>query len=245
MINGFDLLVRGLDEAQLALDISTKEVAGVEQFGCKATMCSRIPGAKRVVEMEPDGSFVGVLTDSPQITKRTNWQPGGVEETGRSLDVAILGSGFFAARRPDGMVVALRAGRFVVTPQGGLCDLATGWPIVAADGEAIPLATDQVTIDEDGTITGADGEELGRLGVFLTDLRELEKNEDGCWSPRQMKSMPREDVHLRSGCLEASNVKKDQAAIHFANENAALQLFIGLGRAWLADAKLLQKLVAL
>lgn len=69
---------------------------------------------------------------------RLDLTPGGVRPTGRPLDVAVQGAGFFALRTAAGQTVYTRAGRFFVDGAGGVVDGA-GRALLDAQGRAIRL----------------------------------------------------------------------------------------------------------
>lgn len=95
----------------------------------------------------------------------TDFSPGGLQRTGAPLDVAIEGDGFFVLSGPDGPLYT-RNGTFHRDEQGEL--VSADGLAVEGDGGAISVpedvSTDQIVINEDGTVR-AGGAELGRIQV--------------------------------------------------------------------------------
>src|SRR3954469_23378162 len=95
---------------------------------------------------------------------RLNTQ-GALEQTGRSLDVAIDGDGLFPVQLPTGNTAYTRDGSFQISDQGVLVT-SDGYQI--GDGIKIPAEVTDVTISATGVVSGSKGqggetEELGRI----------------------------------------------------------------------------------
>src|ERR1700759_1385521 len=89
---------------------------------------------------------------------------GALEQTGRSLDVAIQGEGYFPVQMPSGTTAYTRDGSFQISDQGVLVT-SDGYQI--GSGIKIPNDVTDVTISATGVVsgskgTGTDSEELGR-----------------------------------------------------------------------------------
>ncbi|MGH9600429.1 MAG: flagellar hook-basal body complex protein, partial [Terracidiphilus sp.] len=127
-------------------------------------------GGSWQVGTSPD-SAENVQAVFPTATTAVSYQPGQTERTGRDLDVAIQGNGFFQVRQADGTVAYTRNGQFnaradhmLVTQSGAEVLSTSGGPItLLPSGESI-------TIDSDGTIVQGQTT-LGRLSVksFASD----------------------------------------------------------------------------
>jgi flagellar basal-body rod protein FlgF len=134
---------------------------------------------------------------------------GPIERTGRDLDVAIEGEGFFVVQIGEGQEPCYtRAGNFAVGPDGELLT-ADGRPVLDAGGGPIRLgpARGRIEIAEDGTIRAGDAI-AGKLGVVrFEDPTKLERYGYGLFrAPQGMDSQPVETPRLRQGALEGSNV---------------------------------------
>ena len=89
----------------------------------------------------------------------SNFTQGSLTETGRWLDAAIDGEGFFSVRRPDGTVGYTRNGSFKLGMNGTsvmLCN-SDGYPVLDTQGQAISFPatydTSKLIFDQFGNLT--------------------------------------------------------------------------------------------
>ena len=134
----------------------------------------------------------------------TDYTEGGVRETGASMDVGLIGSGFFEIQTDNGMVYT-RNGSFNLDDAGYL--VLPGFGRVQGTNGPIRLTTDEITIDETGNITGTEnGQYFGRIRVvdFQDYDTELEKTTGDMFvatgAPRDV------NTPMRQKFLEDSNV---------------------------------------
>ncbi len=138
----------------------------------------------------------------------TDFSTGPLRETGRDLDVAIAGDGFFQVQGPGGATGYTRAGALALNAEGELTTpdgrrlLDQGGQPIAVDAEGGPLR-----ITPDGRIF-AGNDEQGRLGVVrFTEPGLLIKHGEGLLlAPAGVEPEPVEAPTLRPGALEGSNV---------------------------------------
>jgi flagellar basal body rod protein FlgG len=134
---------------------------------------------------------------------------GDLEATGNPLDIAIMGSGFFAVQ--DGTETRLtRDGRFMIDRAGNLV-MANGSGNRVLDDRGRPIQIDaalapQLVITDDGQIS-ANGAPLARLGLFdVPNPAQLAKRGGTLLSyPESAEYKPATGV-LQSGFVERSNV---------------------------------------
>ena len=145
---------------------------------------------------------------------------GVMQDTGRSLDVAVNGAGFIAVQAPDGSEAYTRAGDLRVDANGEVTT-ASGLPVLSESGPiAIPPAT-QVTIGSDGTVsivplglTPAAQSQVDRIKLVNPPTQDLVKGADGLLHLRNGgKAKSDESVTLSSGELESSNVNAAQSLV--------------------------------
>ncbi|QDP73442.1 flagellar hook-basal body complex protein [Legionella israelensis] len=150
----------------------------------------------------------------------TDHSPGPVYHTGRSLDVAIKGRGFFAVQNKSGQEGYTRAGNFDITAQG-LLVTQTGDLVLSNDGVInIPPAA-EVMIDDKGVVsTRIQGEpkttiaEVGRLKLVNPPIESIKKGEDGLYYPIENGNVSNaQDVMLAPESLEGSNVDAVKALV--------------------------------
>src|SRR5690606_33060913 len=115
----------------------------------------------------------------------TNFTDGELIATGRDLDVAVQGGGWFAVQGADGKEAYTRAGDFHLTENGML--VTAGNKPVLGDGGPISIPPAQrIEIGNDGTISivPLDGDPnalavIERLKLVKPDSKDLIKGADG------------------------------------------------------------------
>jgi len=135
----------------------------------------------------------------------TDFAQGNVQGTGRGLDAAINGPGFFVVETPAGLRFT-RSGAFNVTANGTLVG-PTGQPVLGQGG--------QITITSGKVSIGAAGEVLDN-GRLVDTLRvvdfpkpyRLAKEGDGIYAPLDptVEPVDAQGYEITGGALEASNV---------------------------------------
>ncbi|HEY4300370.1 MAG TPA: flagellar hook-basal body protein [Candidatus Didemnitutus sp.] len=144
-----------------------------------------------------------------KTTSGINFITGETEPTGRDLDVAIQGQGFFEVKQPDGTHAVTRSGDFHVRPDRTLVT-AGNCEVLTENGSPITLTPDggNVTINQDGTV--AQGSTLlGKLAVQkFSNPSALMPSAGGLFIPGAGAGMtPVDKPELMQGYLEQSNVQ--------------------------------------
>lgn len=182
------------------LDVVANNVANANSAGFKADMAfyqsNKIAGASGAqVEMK-------VVSDLSQ---------GPISDTGRPLDAAIDGEGFFVIQTPLGKRYT-RAGNFRIDEQGQLVN-PNGYPVQGDGGAIIFNETDlSPEIREDGSIrvlVGKNKEERGTLSVVkFQDKAGLKKLGNSLFTSAEIPKTadPEEDFRIVQGSIEGSNV---------------------------------------
>lgn len=137
-------------------------------------------------------------------TKRDATQ-GSFISTGRQLDVAISGRGYFMVNTPRGTRYT-RAGNLAVSPEGVLVT-KEGYPLIGPGGGQVEFAPEDndVTVREDGLVT-VGLEERGQIGVFIFENEQLMYREGQSLYRTDQSPTPYETAKVYQGVLEASNV---------------------------------------
>lgn len=130
---------------------------------------------------------------------------GSMNTTGRNLDVAINGDGFFMVNTPYGQMFT-RNGSFLIN-RDGILVTQDGYPVAGPSGGQVEF-TDRdinISIKEDG-IVNSDGEERGQIGVFeFANISKLERMGKGLFKSYEVPA-PAENYQILQGVLENSNV---------------------------------------
>jgi flagellar basal-body rod protein FlgF len=169
----------------------------------------------RAVQVQSQAGDKGLPTRAFAIdaSTHTDFSSGGMSGTGRPLDMAVQGAGWFALQMPDGSEAYTRNGAFELNVNGVL-QTRKGIP-VQGDGGPISVPPEvKLTVGEDGTISalpesGAQNTPsvIGRLKLVNPPTAELVRGDDGLFRLRGGDAAPAdEQVKLAAGTLESSNV---------------------------------------
>ena len=148
----------------------------------------------------------------PQLQSRTvvDFSQGNVSQTGRTLDLALCGKGFFVIETPNGPLYT-RNGSFRLNENSQIVDL--GGRLVAGQSGpiTIPQSVDisRVSIGDDGNVS-ADGVPLGQLQLVDFQDRESELMPAGlnCFkAPEDADPQTAENLLVKQGFRESSNVQ--------------------------------------
>lgn len=161
-------------------------------------------------------------------TVGTDFRPGPIQQTGRTLDVAIMGRGFLAVQLPDGTEAYTRAGGLSVGA-GGMLETAQGYPVLG-DGGPIAIPPDvNLSIAKDGTIsaTPTSGRHsvnvLGRLKLVNPAEAELVRSDDGLFRLQGGTAAADPSVVIASGAIEGSNVNAVEQMIAMISHARAFE----------------------
>lgn len=110
----------------------------VRQAGGQATQDTKLPSGLNL------GTGVRV-----SATEKLHTQ-GNIVQTGNSLDMAIMGRGFFQVLSADGSIAYTRDGSFQIDDQG---QLVTSSGQLLEPGITLPANAQSITIGSDGTVT--------------------------------------------------------------------------------------------
>ncbi len=167
-------------------------------------------------------SFAAVLRGAQQITADsrginltrirkigTDFSQGGMQDTGRPLDVAIDGDGFFKVRRGN-EVFFTRTGHLMID-ENGMVKTEDGLNVIDAGEEPLQLQTtagQNVSIGENGDIAINGEPGGGRIQVFsVNDQDKLIKTGGSLYKLDEGgTSQPAETYRVVQGSLETSNV---------------------------------------
>jgi flagellar basal-body rod protein FlgF len=149
----------------------------------------------------------------------TDFSQGPIQQTGRDLDVAIQGVGWFAVQTPSGEEAYTRSGNLQIDASGNL--VTHNGMTVLGDGGPIALPPNaNVLIARDGTVSavpqGQSGVQvLGKLKLVNPPAAELKRSDDGLFRMRSGSAADADTaVAVTSGALEGSNVNVVEAMVN-------------------------------
>lgn len=214
------IAMSGAKQNMHALSVTANNLANAKTTGFKADLA-------QARSMQAFGE--GMPTRVFSMTERSgqNFDSGSLLTTGRDLDVAITGDGWFAVQAADGTEAYTRSGHLRLT-EGGALETNEG-ELVIGDGGPIflPLPVQNIEIGSDGTIMvqpeGApitEQEEVARIKLVNPDVRLMEKGNDGLFRRKNgVDALADINVKMQNGTLESSNV----SAISEMTDMIALQ----------------------
>jgi flagellar basal body rod protein FlgG len=181
------------------LDRLAADLANVSTAGYKTERAASFASDRDAFAIELDSAVDVVLGG-----RRIDFKPGVIATTGRDLDVAIDGAGFFEIETAAGPRYT-RAGNFARRSDGVLTT-SEGDPVIGETGE-ITLPTGPINIAADGTIRSG-AAVVGRLQVVnFGSERDLIRESGSRFRALPGAAAPEAvDAKLVSGSLEQSNV---------------------------------------
>jgi flagellar basal-body rod protein FlgF len=141
----------------------------------------------------------------------TDFTPGAIKQTGRTLDVAIEGKGWFSVQRPDGSEGLTRNGSFKISENGllqtsgGRNVLGGGGPITIPPNVNISIGADGTISSVDPAVSGGPSTPIDVIKLSNPDEKTLVRGDDGLFKAAGgVVADP--TVKVVNGALESSNV---------------------------------------
>lgn len=161
----------------------------------------------------------------------SDFRQGNIQQTGRSLDVAIKGPGWIGVQAINGETGYTRNGDLQVSP-GGILTTSDGHPVLGTSGG--PISVPQMTslvIGADGTISGVPAGSqpnalvvVGRIQLVNPPAAQMKRGADGLFRDTQGPAQPDPNVQLAVGALEQSNVNPLQAMVQMVENSRAFEI---------------------
>jgi flagellar basal-body rod protein FlgF len=179
---------------RLATDIANGTTSGYRGARTAAT----------VAERDSFGATLDSAVDVYSSAPKSDFRPGEISPTGRTLDLAIEGDGFFTIETPTGLQYT-RNGHFTRRPDG-MVATSEGYPLLGEDGP-MELPPGDLQIQKDGTFRVGQTT-IGRPVVTTFADPSLLIRADGVRfrAPNGVVGTPNEEAGVHSGVLEQSNV---------------------------------------
>jgi len=182
------------------LDRLAEDIANAGTAGYKAERSSRLAADRP--------NFDDSLQTAIDVThgdKRMDMRTGAIIPTGRDLDVAIEGSGFFTIQGPSGTQYT-RDGHFVRAADGTLTT-NDGSPVLGTDDDVIKIGTGKITIQADGTVRSGNMT-AGQLKITeFDDPGKLTRQSGSLLGAGTQTPNEASDPSVHAGAIEESNVK--------------------------------------
>ncbi len=220
--------MNGARATQMAQATAVNNLANASTTGFRADFHSLL--AREVAGPGHASRFNAVSSE-----RASQLDSGPIEQTGRDLDVAINGQGWFAVRDAQGGEAYSRRGDFQITADGRLLNGA-GQPVLGENGPVVIPPHRSLTIGSDGTLSiipegqGADTlATIDRLRLVTLDEQQVIKGDDGLMRQQNGKSGETSaSVQVMSGSLEGSNVNAVEAMVSMINLSRTYEMQVKL-----------------
>ncbi|MHC4508253.1 MAG: flagellar hook-basal body protein [Planctomycetota bacterium] len=193
-----------IDALTREFDVIAHNLANVSTTGFKRR-CNAF--SKSLEAQDPGGYSPGTI----DLNSVFDFSQGGVTETGRPLDFALYGKGFFVIETPEGPLYT-RNGTFLTNQNGQIVDSLGRLVAGQAGSITVPnnVGMSQLRVSSDGTIR-ANGTAIGRFRLvdFQDDQDKLVPAGESCYQmpDATIAPIPAERLVVKQGYQEASNVR--------------------------------------
>jgi flagellar basal-body rod protein FlgG len=205
MLEGLYAAAAGMSAQQEQLDAISNDLANVSTTGYKA---QRV-GFQDLLYNQVNQAGTATTTGAGAVASiiGRDGAQGALQQTGRPLDLAIQGEGYFQVKLPSGQLSLTRNGALSVDGQGHL---------VTSDGSLLDppitlpakVSADEVTVASDGTVS-AGKTTLGQIKlVTVVAPDKLLADGHGGFTASAASGAAKATaaVHIQQGVLEGSNV---------------------------------------
>jgi flagellar basal-body rod protein FlgF len=176
-------------------------------------------------KLEPGDLSADFKHTVPQASGRINDSQGVLRQTGKDLDFALQGAGYFKVRTREGGDAYTRNGEFHLDGSGKLVN-NQGLDVTGDSGPIIvDIKQGPVTVDSDGKISQGE-KALGKLSAYdLSKSGSLKRTGDGLFTPGQEGPVPpMENPQIFQGYVEESNVTPLQEMVNLIAVSRAYEV---------------------
>jgi flagellar basal-body rod protein FlgG len=202
-----DALVQGMQAQWHRHEVLANNLANVSTPGFKRDDLLIVPAG-----VPPPAGAVPLPGGDVTVAQWIDFSQGPIRETGRDLDAALSGPGFFVVETPGGERYT-RAGGFDVGPDGSLVT-SSGLRVLGEKGP-ITVRSGRVTIAEKGEVRD-DGRTVDTLRVIeFPEATRFVKEGGGLLAASDPAAgTPATTAQVIPGSLEAANVNSVEAMVN-------------------------------
>ncbi len=215
MNNGLYTSFLGMRARQRTLDTQANNIANAMTTAYKAERLNY-----STVEAEQKGeSSLQNLVAGVMTSGATDFSAGGITQTGRDLDVAIEGDGFFQIQTERGPRYT-RAGNLTLDAAGQLVT-KNGDLVVGSKGAITVPKGGEISIGEDGSIS-IKGQKVDQLKLvrFENPTAALQKEGDSLFvETGNEQPLAATNSRIHQGALEGSNINSIQEMVSMINNS--------------------------
>ncbi len=193
----------GASRVLKAQQVHSNNLSNADTAGFRADM-------ERLNSVPLQGSGFDGRTMVVTNSTATRYDSGDITKTGRPLDVAILGEGFFAVETPNGEEAYTRAGNIAVDVNGALS--INGFALIGENGPMVLPEYQKVEVSERGVISitppgGGAEVQVGAMKLVRPEPNELQKQSDSLLHTVNGGVLDADEtVQIASEHVEGSNV---------------------------------------
>lgn len=204
MVSGKYSALSGAVAREQALSNIASNLANVNTTGFKKdrlSFAAMLQGAKQTSDTRGI-NYARIRTIGADFSQ------GGMQTTGRALDVAIDGPGFFKVQK-DNETFYTRAGRLMLD-NNGMVKTEDGFAVLGAGNTPLQIDTalgKDIVIAESGEISVNGADSGSRMQVFaIEDQKQLVKTGNSLYKLAEGDDQPLAEYRVVQGNLETSNV---------------------------------------
>jgi flagellar basal-body rod protein FlgF len=221
MVRGFYMLGSGILTQSRVLNTISNNVANVETNGFKKSrVVPKTFGNMLIERIDQNKTQIGTAALMNTADEAViNYEQGNIDQTGRKLDFAINGDGFFAIQG-ENRVVYTRNGSFNIDGDGYLVLKGQG-RVLDGNGNPIRPGTDDITADGQGNLF-VGGNFIGQLAIYqFEDNAALRTAGEGMFQGTPSARITNANVLWKA--LEKSNVNMTEELANALASERGLQ----------------------
>ncbi|HEX5308091.1 MAG TPA: flagellar hook-basal body protein [Solirubrobacteraceae bacterium] len=223
MLDGLYSAASGMAAQQRELDAISDDLANESTPGYKSQRVAF--GDLLYSELDDAGTTTTTGAGAEARTIGRDGAQGAFIATGKPLDLAIAGAGYFQVKLPNGQTGLTRNGSFGVDAQGTIVD-AAGNPLQPPISLPRGVSPEEMAIAPDGTVT-AGKRTLGKIELAeVPSPDHLLAAGDGVFEANASSGaiQPAAEALIAQGTLEGSNVDVAEAMANLVTTQRGYQL---------------------
>jgi flagellar basal-body rod protein FlgF len=181
------------------------------------------------------GTAQATRTQVQDATVAADFTPGPVQQTGRDLDLAIQGAGWFSVQGANGKEAYTRSGALKVS-SNGILQTQNGLTVLGEGGPLTVPPDSSLLVGKDGTLStrvpgsaSAEIAVLGRLKLVNPPVQDLVRGDDGLFRQTNGRTADADPlVSVIGGALEGSNVNVIDAMVRMISLGRQFDMHMNL-----------------
>lgn len=168
-------------------------------------------------------------------TVGSNFASGPIQQTGRSLDVAVQGDGWITVQNSDGSEAYTRNGA-LKTSENGVLQTQNGQTVLGVDGPISIPPNLKIAVGDDGTVSSIDTTTspstvtiLGTMKLVNPASQNLVRGDDGMFRTKSGTAADADpNVKVQGGALEGSNVNVIDSMVEMINQSRQFDMHMSM-----------------